>query len=193
MACAEAMCAEAVCAAAEPGREAPGRALAVPRPAPHGAGVPRRAHARPERQRERAELCGRRVDPDPVREGVHACRRPRLRRHSLVVGVWLRADTTRTHRSSFKEHADADAVAAAKLIAAGQKELKALRALLGNEYIKRYPGPAVCPRLHAHARDCRPARLDLRALVSRRVFADCNAAALARCSQMIAKLHQKSD
>jgi hypothetical protein len=52
-----------------------------------------------------------------------------------------------THRSSFKEHADADAVAAGKLIAAGQKELKALRALLGNEHIKRYPGPPVCPRL----------------------------------------------
>jgi hypothetical protein len=34
-------------------------------------------------------------------------------------------------------------VAAGKLIAAGKKELKALHALLGNEHLKRYPGPPV--------------------------------------------------
>jgi len=65
---------------------------------------------------------------------------------------------TRTHRSSFKEHSGADAVAAGKLIAAGQKELKALRALLGNEHIKRHPGPPVCPRrLHSRPLCCMPA------------------------------------
>lgn len=64
----------------------------------------------------------------------------------------------RTHRSSFKDHADADAVAAGKLIAAGQKELKALRALLGNEHIKRHPGPPVCPRpVLSHPQCCMPA------------------------------------
>ena len=49
-----------------------------------------------------------------------------------------------SRRSDFKSNAHADAVAAGKLIAAGQKELKALQALLNDEHIKRFPGPPVC-------------------------------------------------
>ena len=51
-------------------------------------------------------------------------------------------------RNDFKSHAQADPVTAGKLIAAGQKELKALRALLNNEHLKKFPGPPVPPTTH---------------------------------------------
>ena len=51
-------------------------------------------------------------------------------------------------RSEFNSNKGADPVTAGKLIAAGQKELKALQALLSNEHLNRYPGPPRIERLH---------------------------------------------
>ena len=54
-------------------------------------------------------------------------------------------------RSEFNSNKGADPVTAGKLIAAGQKELKALQALLSNEHLNRYPGPPRIERLHQQA------------------------------------------
>jgi len=51
-------------------------------------------------------------------------------------------------RVEFKANADTEPVMAGKLIAAGQKELKALHAMLNNEHIKRFPGPPMVDKLY---------------------------------------------
>jgi hypothetical protein len=58
-------------------------------------------------------------------------------------------------RHDFKINANAEPVAAGKLIAAGKKELKALQALLGNEHLKRYPGPPVLLTVPMHLIEAR--------------------------------------
>ena len=51
-------------------------------------------------------------------------------------------------RREFKAAKAAEPSAAAKAFATAQKELKALTLLLGNEHLKRYPGPPAVAKLH---------------------------------------------
>mmetsp|Transcript_49152 Transcript_49152/g.76682 ORF Transcript_49152/g.76682 Transcript_49152/m.76682 type:complete len:138 (+) Transcript_49152:99-512(+) len=44
-------------------------------------------------------------------------------------------------RKEFRENQSVETVQASKLLAAGGKELKALRALVNNEHLAKYPGP----------------------------------------------------
>lgn len=94
---------------------------------------------------------------------------PQLSVSTSIVSCWsirapcctLLADIdalNKKNRLEFRANADADPVTAGKEIAAGQKELKALHALLGNEHIKRFPGPPV--RL-SRKLECAAARLPL--------------------------------
>jgi len=53
----------------------------------------------------------------------------------------LATQHVRSHLIICRENQSVETVQASKLLAAGGKELKALRALVNNEHLAKYPGP----------------------------------------------------